>query len=211
MNWQQVLQRMPLIAILRGIEPEEAGPVADALRLAGFLCVEVPLNSPRPLATIQRLRAHCDSRLLVGAGTVLREADVRAVEQAGAQFVVSPNTNVAVIETTKTCGLVSIPGFVTATEAFVALAAGADSLKLFPADGVPPAILGALRAVLPNTAPVLPVGGITTANMRAYHVAGAAGFGIGSALYAPGFGAHEVGIRAAAFVAAWHALQAGRG
>lgn len=205
--WQQVCSHTPLIAILRGIEPAQAEPIAEALQTAGLLCLEIPLNSPRPLESIERIRARFGSSLFVGAGTVVREADVSAVEQVGAQFVVSPNTNVAVIEATKARGLIAVPGFATPTEAFTALTAGADALKLFPAESASPAVLRAMLAVLPPTLPVFPVGGITVDNMATYLAAGAAGFGIGSAIYAPGLAAQDVRERAAAFVARWRLLR----
>lgn len=203
MLWQQVLARLPLIAILRGVEPREAVAIAEALRLAGLLCVEVPLNSPHALASIGRLRRHFDGRLLIGAGTVLTEAEVAAIHQAGAQLAVSPNTNLGVIAAAKGCDLICVPGFTTPTEALAGAAAGADALKLFPAESAPPAVVRALKAVLPAALPILAVGGITPAKMAAYIAAGAAGFGIGSALYTPGASAAMVGRRAAMFVKAW--------
>jgi 2-dehydro-3-deoxyphosphogalactonate aldolase len=203
--WKQVLSKLPLIAILRGVQPFEALEVAAALRSAGFLCVEVPLNSPDPLESISRIRDHFDGKILVGAGTVLTETEVAATHRAGAQLVVSPNTNPAVISAVKDTGMVSIPGCTTPTEAFAGLAAGADALKLFPAELVSPAVLRALKAVLPAAVPVLPVGGISSANMESYIAAGAAGFGIGSSIYKSGLSADAVRQRAASFVAAWGA------
>jgi 2-dehydro-3-deoxyphosphogalactonate aldolase len=205
--WERVLSKLPLIAILRGVEPREAIDMAEALRAAGFLCVEVPLNSPHALASIAALRKHFDGRVLIGAGTVLTAAEVTAVHQAGAQIAVSPNTNPAVIATAKGLKLISVPGFATPTEAFAASAAGADALKLFPAESVSAAAVRALRAVLPPSLPIFAVGGITTANMAAYIAAGADGFGIGSAVYTPGESADIVGQRAAMFVKAWTAKQ----
>jgi 2-dehydro-3-deoxyphosphogalactonate aldolase len=208
--WREVLAKLPLIAILRGLRPSEASGVAAALSSAGFLCVEVPLNSPEPLDSIRRIREHFDGKLLVGAGTVLTVAEVSAVHQAGAQLVVSPNTNAAVISAVKAAGMISIPGFSTPTEAFSALAAGADALKLFPAESAPAVVLRALKAVLPASVPILPVGGISTANMGSYLMAGAAGFGIGSSIYATGVSAEVVGARAMAFVEAWATCQPAR-
>jgi 2-dehydro-3-deoxyphosphogalactonate aldolase len=203
--WREVLARLPLIAILRGVRPSEAVDVAAALGSAGLRCVEVPLNSPQPLDSIRTLREHFDGQLLIGAGTVLTVAEVAAVREAGAQLVVSPNTNPEVVAAVKAAGMISVPGFWTPTEAFAALAAGADALKLFPAESAPAPVLRALKAVLPAHAPILPVGGISTANLGSYVSAGAAGFGIGSAIYTAGLGAALVGRRAADFVAAWEA------
>jgi 2-dehydro-3-deoxyphosphogalactonate aldolase len=202
-EWADVIRTRPLVAILRGIRPEDAAAIGDALADAGFLCLEVPLNSPRPLETIAALRARFDGRLLVGAGTVLNPAEVGAVAAAGGQLIISPNTDTAVIAAAKQAGLVSVPGFFTPSEAFAALAAGADALKLFPAETAGPATLKAIRAVLPPGVPVLPVGGIEPDAMAAWRAAGASGFGIGSALYRPGAGADEVAARAKAFVAAF--------
>jgi 2-dehydro-3-deoxyphosphogalactonate aldolase len=203
-SWESVLSTMPLIAILRGIEPRDSRGIAAALVSAGFLCVEVPLNSPDALKSIAEIRDQFDGKLLIGAGTVLTAADVAGVHKAGAQFVVSPNTNIAVIAATKKNGLISVPGFATATEAFAASEAGADALKLFPAEGASPSVLRALKAVLPVSLLVLPVGGITPANMSDYIAAGAAGFGIGSSIYKAGIRPEIVHERAAGFVAAWH-------
>ncbi len=201
--WERVLNTLPLIAILRGIEPGEALAVAEALSAAGFLCVEVPLNSPNALQSISQIRRYFDGRLLVGAGTVLTEQEVHAIEQAGAQLCVSPNTNPGVIAAARSRDLISIPGFATPTEAWAAIAAGANALKLFPAEAASPAVLRAFKAVLPAALPILPVGSITMAHMASYVAAGAAGFGIGSSIFAPGVSAATVGQRAALFVKAW--------
>jgi 2-dehydro-3-deoxyphosphogalactonate aldolase len=201
--WERVLSNLPLIAILRGVEPREAVDVAEALSLAGFLCVEVPLNSPHALESISALRRRFDGQLLIGAGTVITESEVAAIHQAGAQIAVSPNTNPGVIAAAKGLGLICVPGFTTPTEALAAIAAGADALKLFPAESASPRVVRALKAVLPASLPIFPVGGITIANMAAYIAAGAAGFGIGSAIYAPGASADLVRHRAAMFVKAW--------
>ncbi len=194
---------MPLVAILRGIRPGEALAVATALNCVGFKCVEVPLNSPHALKSISEICRHFGDRLLVGAGTVLTEAEVAAIQHAGAQLCVSPNTNPGVIAATRSRDLVSIPGFATPTEAIAAIAAGANALKLFPAETASPAALRAVRAVLPASLPILPVGGITTAHIATYVAAGAAGFGIGSSIYAPGVSADIVAQRATLFVKAW--------
>ena len=203
MTWSELLATMPLVAILRGLTPEEAEPVGAALVEAGFRCLEVPLNSPRPLESIAILRKRFGDVALVGAGTVLSVADVAAVTDAGGAIVISPNADADVIRATKARGLVSLPAFFTPSEAFAALAAGADGLKLFPAEIAGPMALRAVRAVLPAAVSVLPVGGIDAAAMRDYRAAGAAGFGIGSSLYAPGRDPAEIGRRAAALVRAW--------
>ena len=201
--WASVLNTMPLIAILRGVEPEEALAVAGALSSAGFRCVEVPLNSPNALKSISEIRRHFDGQMLVGVGTVLTQAEVEAAQQAGAQLCVSPNTNPGVIAAARNRELISIPGFATPTEALIAIGAGANALKLFPAEAAPPAVLRALKAVLPASMPILPVGGITTAHIAPYVAAGAAGFGIGSLLFAPGMSVDTVAQRAVRFVNAW--------
>jgi 2-dehydro-3-deoxyphosphogalactonate aldolase len=205
--WKRILSHMPLVAILRGIEPSEVLDVATALEQAGMLCLEIPLNSPDPLTSIERVKDHFGGRMLVGAGTVLTVSDIAAVRKAGAEFVVSPNTNPAVIRATKSKGLISLPGFMTPTEAFAAIEAGADALKLFPAEAAPPAILKSLKSVLPAGFPVFPVGGITPGSMADYLAAGAGGFGIGSAIYKRGVDADAVRERAAAFVSAWRSLR----
>jgi 2-dehydro-3-deoxyphosphogalactonate aldolase len=202
--WESVLETVPLIAILRGIEPAEAAAVAGALSSAGIRCVEVPLNSPYALKSISEIRRHFGDRLLVGAGTVLTQADVDAIASVGAQLCVSPNTNPGVIAAARQRNLVCIPGFATPTEAHAAIAAGAHALKLFPAEAASPAVLRALKAVLPPALPILPVGGITPAHIAGYVAAGAAGFGIGSAIFTPGATADTVAHRAAMFVSAWN-------
>jgi 2-dehydro-3-deoxyphosphogalactonate aldolase len=194
---------MPLIAILRGVKAHEAVSIATTLAASGFACVEVPLSSLEALDSIERMRVACADQLLIGAGTVLSAAQVSAARAAGAQFIVSPSANASVIESAKSQGLAAIPGFLTPTEAFTAIAAGADALKLFPADVATPAMLRSLKAILPDAIPVLPVGGITPSCMSAWVNAGAAGFGIGSALYTAGADAMQVKKRAVAFVDAW--------
>ncbi|MFN0178866.1 MAG: 2-dehydro-3-deoxy-6-phosphogalactonate aldolase [Gemmatimonadales bacterium] len=191
--------RCPLIAILRGIRPDECVAVGTVLVEAGFTMFEVPLNSPTPFGSITRLAGEFGDRALIGAGTVLTIGDVDRVAEAGGRLVVAPNTNVEVIARAKGHGLVTMPGFATATEGFAALEAGADGLKLFPAEAHPPAALKALRAVLPATVPVFPVGSITPDNMGGYWTAGASGFGIGSALYRPGATVTEVAAAARRF------------
>jgi 2-dehydro-3-deoxyphosphogalactonate aldolase len=203
----QALHRLPLVAILRGISPDECEAVGDVLAQAGFGIIEVPLNSPNPLASITRLRTRLP-QTLVGAGTVLTAAQVRDVQAVGGQIVVSPNFNAEVVAVTQSLGLVSLPGIFTPTEAFAALAVGATALKLFPAEGASPAALKALLAVLPPGTAVLPVGGIHTQNLGPWRAAGAAGFGIGSNLYKPGKPLTQIAQDAAALVAAWRTLAA---
>jgi 2-dehydro-3-deoxyphosphogalactonate aldolase len=178
--------RLPLVAILRGLEPERAVAVGEVLADAGFDIIEVPLNSPEPLTSIAALVETLGDRALIGAGTVLNDAQVDDLAAIGAKLVVSPNCNPAVIRLTAAHGMVSMPGVVTPTEMFAALEAGATGLKIFPAEMVSPAIIKAVRAVLPQHVPVLAVGGINAGNMGDYLAAGAAGFGIGGSLFTPG-------------------------
>jgi 2-dehydro-3-deoxyphosphogalactonate aldolase len=195
----EALAALPLIAILRGLRPQEALDVASVLRDAGFRILEVPLNSPSPLASIETIVRRFGDEMLVGAGTVLDRDAVAAVASAGGQLIVSPNFEAAVVEATKQRGLVSIPGVATPSEAFAALAAGADAIKLFPAEMIAPAVLRSMRAVLPQDAKLIPVGGITPDNIPAYRQAGATGFGIGSALFKPGMSVADVAHAAARF------------
>ena len=193
----------PLIAILRGITPAEADAVLEALVRAGIRLIEVPLNSPEPLAGIRIMAAGAHGRARIGAGTVLTVADVASVKAAGGRMIVSPNRDDAVIRATKAAGLDSYPGVFTATEALGAIAAGADALKFFPGDLLGPKGIKAIAAILPKDFPLLAVGGIDASNMGDYLAAGVAGFGIGTSLYKPGMGAEEVGARARAMVAAY--------
>jgi 2-dehydro-3-deoxyphosphogalactonate aldolase len=197
------LQPLPLVAILRGLTPQDALSVGTALFDAGFRVLEVPLNSPQPLDSIALLARELGDRCLVGAGTVLTPEQVSQVKDAGGKLIVMPHGDTAVIRAAKAAGLVCTPGVATPTEAFAALAAGADALKLFPAEQLPPSVLKAWSSVLPKGTALLPVGGITPDNMAPYRKAGAAGFGIGSALYSPGIDANEVARRARAFVDGW--------
>ncbi len=198
------LAQLPLLAILRGITPAEAVPVGRALVDAGWSLIEVPLNSPQPLDSIAAL-AQAFPQALVGAGTVLDADQVRAVAAAGGQLIVAPNTDVEVLFEAQRLGLVCLPGVATPTEAFAALAAGAQGLKLFPAEQFSPAVLKAWRAVLPAGTAVLPVGGITPENLAGWRAAGAAGAGIGSALYKPGMAVADVAAQARRFAQAWQA------
>ncbi|MGN6270288.1 MAG: 2-dehydro-3-deoxy-6-phosphogalactonate aldolase [Sphingomonas sp.] len=196
------MARCPLVAILRGVQPDEVEAIAAALIDAGFAMIEVPLNSPDPLTSIERLAHRFGDDALIGAGTVIETGQVRAVREAGGQLVVSPNSDAQVIAASAEAGMVSLPGYFTPSEGFAALKAGATGLKLFPAEAASPAVLKAQRAVLPRETPVLVVGGITPDNMAPWREAGADGFGLGSALYKPGRSAAEVGAQAAKFVAA---------
>jgi 2-dehydro-3-deoxyphosphogalactonate aldolase len=201
------LAELPLIAILRGIAPEDAVPVGVALAEAGFRIVEVPLNSPQPLRSIEALARELGTRCLVGAGTVTSIAQVDDVARAGGRLIVMPHAQAQVIRAAKARGLWCAPGIATPTEGFAALAAGADALKLFPAELLTPTVLKALRAVFPADTLMLPVGGITPQSMVAYVAAGASGFGLGSALYRPGAAPAEVAANARAFVTAWRAAK----
>jgi 2-dehydro-3-deoxyphosphogalactonate aldolase len=195
------LDECPLIAIVRGIAVEEAEAIGDAVREAGIRIIEVPLNSPDPLVSIERLARRLGDSMLVGAGTVLTVRQVADVKQAGGRLIVSPDTNADVIAATAAAGMVSCPGYFTPSEAFRALESGATALKIFPAEGASPAVLKAHLAVLPRDVRVLAVGGIQPDNMRPWLDAGAGGFGLGSGLYKPGRSAAETLERARAYVA----------
>ena len=198
----QAMTQLPLIAILRGLTPAEAPTISQALVDSGFAIIEVPLNSPEPLQSITALTARFPQSL-IGAGTVLNAQQVKDVHAAGGRLIVSPNFNPAVVAQALALGMVVLPGVATPTEAFAALDAGAHGLKLFPAEMISSATVKALRAVLPQDAALMPVGGITPANMAAYRAAGATGFGLGSALYAPGRSADQVRSAAQKFVHAF--------
>jgi len=193
---------LPLVAILRGLTPDEAPTIGEALTESGFGLIEVPLNSPRPLDSIAQL-AGAFPQALVGAGTVLTPQQVREIHAAGGQLIVSPNFDADVVREAVHLGMVCLPGIATPTEAFAALQAGAHGLKLFPAELAAPAVLKAMLAVLPAGTLMVPVGGISPLNMGPWLAAGALGFGLGSALYKPGKSAAAVRQDAAAFVAAY--------
>ena len=195
----------PLVAIIRGVTPDEAEPIGRALIASGIRIIEVPLNSPEPLVSIRRLADAFGGRALIGAGTVLTVEEVAQVAEAGGRIVVSPSTDSRVIAATVKAGLVSSPGYFTPSEAFTAIQAGAHALKLFPAEAAPPAVVKAQRAVLPKEVPLIVVGGVTPDRMAAYREAGADGFGLGGGLYRPGQTAEETAAKARAYVAAFGA------
>ena len=197
------LDSLPLVAILRGLRPEEALDIGRALAAESFTVIEVPMNSPEPLDSIRLLSSELGQRCLIGAGTVLQVEQVAQVAAAGGRLIVMPHADTQVIAAAKRAGMYCIPGVATPTEAFAALQAGADAIKLFPAELLTPPVLKAWRAVLPRDLAVLPVGGITPETMAPYIAAGATGFGLGSALYVPGRAADDVGRRAHAFAQAW--------
>ena len=184
--------RLPLVAILRGLEPERAVDVAGVLIEAGFDILEVPLNSPRPLDSIGAMVEAYSDKALIGAGTVLTTEEVDALNGIGARLVVSPNCDPSVISRTAEHGMVSLPGVLTPTEMFAAIKAGASGLKIFPAELMPPSGVKAVRAVLPAHCPIYVVGGINARNMRDFLSAGAAGFGMGSAVFKPGKSLHDI-------------------
>lgn len=205
-DFDAAFARCPLVAILRGLRPDEAPAVGEALVEAGFTLIEVPLNSPDPLESIRRLAHTLGGRALIGAGTVLTADEVAQVAEAGGRLIVSPNTDPAVIAASRLAGLASLPGFATPGEALLALRTGANALKLFPAEGASPKVLAAIRAVLPPAVRVLPVGGVTPDTMAEWSAAGAAGFGLGSALYRPGDDAATVATQAERFISSWRAI-----
>ncbi len=207
-RFHAAMAKLPLVAILRGIATEAAADIAEALLEEDFEFIEVPLNSPQPLKSIATIRRMAPARVFVGAGTVLTPAEVEAVAEAGGDLIVTPNTNAAVIARAKALGLACLPGAATPSEAFAALAAGADAVKAFPAEMIAPAVVKAWRAVLPPATAILPVGGITPDTMGAYVSAGAAGFGLGSALYKPGDDATQTRAKASTFRLAWARLAA---
>ena len=203
------LTELPLIAILRGLKPENAEAVGHVLVEAGFRIIEVPLNSPDPFRSIEILAKAMPKSVLVGAGTVLDPEQVNGIRDVGGKLVVMPHADLDVIRRAKENALVCTPGVATPTEAFAALRAGADAIKIFPAEAIPPAVVKAWRAVLPKDAIVLPVGGIKPDTMKPYLDAGANGFGLGSALFTPAIPVAEIGERARDFASAWRGLRAG--
>jgi 2-dehydro-3-deoxyphosphogalactonate aldolase len=196
------LARCPLVAILRGVKPEEAEAVGSVLMEAGIRIIEVPLNSPRPLESIRRLAVMFGDRALIGAGTVMTTTEVREVAAAGGKLLVTPHAAPPLVREAKGVGMLACPGFFSPAEAFACLEAGADGLKLFPAEGSSPAVLRALAAVLPPGTPVLPVGGMAPGSIGAWRAAGAAGFGIGSAIYRAGDTPEQVAAKAKALLMA---------
>lgn len=200
MDMTDWLGRCCLVAILRGVRPDEVEAIAQALADAGIAIIEVPLNSPDPIESISRLAKRFGDRLLIGAGTVMTPEQVHDIAEAGGRLIVTPHAATELVRAAKALGMIACPGFATPTEAFALIAAGADALKLFPAEASSPAILKAMRAVLPPTMPILPVGGIGPGNMAAWRDAGAAGFGIGSSIYKQGDTAADVAAKARALL-----------
>ncbi len=199
---KRYLSRCPVIAILRGIEPDEVESIGEALEQSGVTIVEVPLNSPHPLRSIATLARIFGDRMLVGAGTLTDPAQVAEVARAGGRLIVTPHADLSIVRTAKQAGLFAVPGFFNPTEAFALLKAGADAIKLFPAEVVGPPMLKALRAVLPKDAIVIPVGGIDSKSIAVWRAAGAHGFGAGSSIYRPGDDAKAVKQKAKALLEA---------
>jgi 2-dehydro-3-deoxyphosphogalactonate aldolase len=199
MTFEDAFRQMPLIAILRGVTPSEVVAIADAVVAGGIRTIEIPLNSPQPLASIERAADALSDQAVIGAGTVLSATEVAEVAEAGGRIIVSPNMNAQVIEATKALDLVSAPGVMTPSEAFGALAAGADILKLFPGETFTLPIIRAFSAVLPKTSTLVLVGGVTPETIGAFSGSPIAGFGVGSSLYKPGMSPDEVKDRAQRF------------
>lgn len=202
-EFERILADLPLVAILRGVRPDEIEAIGDALVEEGFRLIEVPLNSPEPFESIARLTARLGGRAITGAGTMRTVQDLDRLVAAGGRLMVTPHGDPALIRAAVERGLLALPGIATPTEAFAALDAGAHGLKLFPAELIQPPVIKAMRAVLPKGVPLFPVGGIEPGNMGPFLAAGANGFGLGSALYKPGLSAGQVRERARAFVEAW--------
>lgn len=198
---RRYMDECPLVGIIRGVTPDEAEAIGEAIFDAGICIIEVPLNSPDPLESIKRLAAKFGDRALVGGGTVLQPERVAEIQAAGGRLIVSPNTDVEVIAETAEAGLVSCPGYFTPSDAFDALEAGATALKLFPAEGATPAVLKSQRAVIPRDIPIFVVGGIRPDVMEPWLDAGADGFGLGGGLYQPGQSAADTAAKARAYVA----------
>ena len=202
-RWHHSLAQLPLVAILRGVQPTEVVAIGQALAQAGWCLIEVPLNSPDPLRSISLLREHVP-QALIGAGTVLSAQAVREVKAAAGEWIVSPHFDANLVRESVSQGLISVPGVSTPSEAFAALAAGAHGLKVFPAEMITPLVLKSWRSVLPPTRVLLPVGGVGADNLLAYRAAGASGAGFGSSLYQPGLSAQQVGERARHLAQIWH-------
>lgn len=209
MELKSLLERCPLIAILRGVQPAEVESIGAALEEAGVSIIEVPLNSPQPLESISILARRFGDRILVGAGTLTRPSQVAEVAGAGGRLIVTPHADTAIVRAAKAAGLIAVPGFFNPTEAFALLDSGADAIKLFPAEVLGPPMLKALRAVLPADAIVMPVGGVGPREIATWTAAGAGGFGVGSSIYRPGDNARTVAAKAEALVAAVRASRAG--
>ena len=203
LNWESTLAPLPFVAILRGLQPKNAEKIVGQLCESGFRAVEIPFNSPDPLKSVELAAHKFGGDILIGGGTVLDAGNVERIHDVGGQFVVSPNTDHAVIKATKSLDMISIPGVSSPTEAFAALQAGADVLKLFPAENLPPIVVKAMRAVLPKESWLMPVGGINPASIRPYLEAGANGFGLGSSLFGPDSTLKEVAKSADLFVSSY--------
>ena len=201
-DFQRYFAEMPLVAIIRGVSPDDAGATAQAIFEAGIRIIEVPLNSPQPFDSIKIIADAFGDRALIGAGTVLNTDNVKRVQHVGGRLIVAPNTNAEVIRATVDAGMVSSPGYFTPSEAFTAIEAGAHSLKLFPAEAASPSVVKAQKAVLPKDIPLIVVGGVNGDNIGGWLDCGADGFGLGSGLYKPGQDAEETHRKAEAFVAA---------
>jgi len=200
--WNEKFKEMPLVAILRGLSPEEAIDVSTVLVEAGIKILEVPLNSPNPLESISKMKDHFMDQAIIGAGTVLTGEAAKQVHDNGGELIVAPNLNADVAAMSKKCGMIYCPGILTPTEAFNALALGADALKIFPADAHPPSYIKSIRAVLPRDTTIIPTGGVEPDTIATYYQVGANGFGAGSSLYKPGKSLNEIAEMAAKLVSA---------
>jgi 2-dehydro-3-deoxyphosphogalactonate aldolase len=199
-RWENALEKMPLVAILRGIQTEACLGIGEILIEQGFEIIEVPLNSPNPLLTIEKLAGEFGDKAVIGAGTVLTTDQVHDSINAGARLIIAPNFDIEIAQASCEKRIIYCPGVSTPSEAFSAIKSGASALKLFPAELITPSVLKAMRAVLPTSTTLLPVGGITPCNMKSYLASGANGFGIGSALYKPGKSSAAIRASAKAFV-----------
>ncbi|WP_240433856.1 2-dehydro-3-deoxy-6-phosphogalactonate aldolase [Shewanella japonica] len=199
------LKELPLVAILRGVTPEEVIAIADVLVAVGYRVIEVPLNSPNPYESIKRLSEKYGDSVVIGAGTVVSKEQVDLVKEAGGRIIISPHADIDIIQYSKKLSLYSVPGFLNPTEAYAAINAGADSLKLFPADTVGPKGLKAMSVVLPKEMPILPVGGVSPSTMKAFLDAGASGFGLGSGLYKAGMSVEQTKQNALSYVEGYQA------